>query len=75
VSSQHLNRIGELAHALDIDIERPTEPRERLQWLERHRGWLHAIQELTLTEIEMNYREQLVTRDELRAEREEPQPD
>lgn len=65
MSHEHLERIGELAKALDIDIDRPTDPRERLQWLERHRGWLHAIQELTLTEIELNWQEQQVVRGEM----------
>lgn len=65
MSHDHLERIGELAKALDIDVERPTDPKLRLQWLERHRGWLHAIQELTLTEIEMNWQEQQVARSEL----------
>ena len=65
MSHDHLERIGELAGALDVDIERPDDPRERLKYLERHRGWLHAIQELTLTELELNYQQQLVARDEI----------
>lgn len=68
MSHEHLQRITELAQALDLDIERPTDPHQRLQYLERHRSWLHAIQELTLTEIEMNWREQQVARAELHGE-------
>lgn len=68
MSHEHLHRIEELAGALDIDIERPTDPHERLQWLNRHHAWLHAIQELTLTELEMNWREQQVARAELHGE-------
>lgn len=65
MSHEHLERIGELARAMDLDVERPQDPRQRLQWLERHRGWLHAIQELTLTELELNYQQQLIARDEI----------
>jgi len=65
MSHEHLERIADLAHALDIDTERPTDPHQRLQYLERHRNWLHAIQELTLTEIEFNWREQQVARGEI----------
>lgn len=65
MSHEHLQRITELANALDIDMERPADPHQRLQYLERHRAWLHAIQELTLTEIEFNWQEQQVARGEL----------
>lgn len=65
MSHEHLQRITELASALDIDIDRPDDPHQRLQYLERHRSWLHAIQELTLTEIESNWREQQVARGEI----------
>lgn len=68
MSHEHLQRISELADALDIDIERPTDPHQRMQYLERHRAWLHAIQELTLTEIEFNWQEQQVTRAEIHGE-------
>lgn len=65
MSHEHLERIEELARALDLDVDRPEDLQQRIQWLERHRAWLHAIQELTLTEIESNYRMQLVARDEI----------
>lgn len=65
MSHEHLDRIGELARALDLDIERPDDPHQRLQYLNRQHAWLHAIQELTLTELEMNWREQQVARAEL----------
>lgn len=65
MSHEHLERITELANALDLDVERPQDPRERIQYLERHHAWLHAIQELTLTELEFNWREQQVARAEL----------
>lgn len=65
MSHEHLIRIIDLAGALDLDIERPSDPRERLQYLERHRAWLHGIQEMTLQEIEGNWQEQQVARGEL----------
>lgn len=65
MSHEHLQRITELATALDLDVDRPEDPHQRVQWLTRQRAWLHAIQELTLTEIEQNYHQQLVARDEL----------
>ena len=68
MSHEHLERIEELAHALDLDTERPTDPRERLNWLTKHHTWLHAIQELTLEELESNWHEQQVARSELYGE-------
>lgn len=68
MSHEHLERISELAKALDLDTDRPTDPRQRLQYLERQHAWLHAIQELTLTELEFNWREQQVARSELHGE-------
>lgn len=65
MSHEHLERIGELARALDIDVEQPTDPHQRLQWLTRHHAWLHAIQELTLTELESNWQMQQVARGEI----------
>lgn len=65
MSHEHLERIGELARALDIDVGRPVDLHERIQWLQRHHAWLHAIQELTLTELEFNWQEQQVARAEL----------
>ena len=65
MSHEHLERIEELARALDLDVDRPEDLHQRIQWLERHRAWLHAIQELTLTEIEFNWQEQQVARGEL----------
>lgn len=65
MSHEHLERISELATALDLDTDRPTDPHQRVQWLTRQHAWLHAIQELTLTELEMNWREQQVARSEL----------
>lgn len=64
MSHEHLQRITELATALDLDIERPDDPHQRIQWLTRQRAWLHAIQELTLTEIESNWMQQQVARAE-----------
>lgn len=68
MSHEHLERIAELAQALDLDVERPTDPRQRLIYLERHRAWLHGIQELTLQELEGNWHEQQVARGELHGE-------
>ena len=68
MSHEHLVRIMDLAGALDLDVDRPSEPRERLQYLERHRAWLHGIQEMTLQELEGNWREQQVARAELHGE-------
>lgn len=68
MSHEHLERISELAKALDLDTDRPTDPYQRTQWLNRQHAWLHAIQELTLTELEFNWREQQVARAELHGE-------
>jgi len=68
MSHEHLVRIMDLAGALDLDVDRPSDPRERLQYLERHRAWLHGIQEMTLQELEGNWREQQVARAELHGE-------
>lgn len=65
MAREHLERIGELAHALDIDTDAPQDPHQRLQWLTRHHAWLHAIQELTLEELESNWHMQQVARAEL----------
>lgn len=65
MSHEHLVRIIDLAGALDLDVDRPSDPRERLQYLERHRAWLHGIQEMTLSELEGNYHEQQVARGEI----------
>ena len=65
MSHEHLQRISELAGAMDVDIDRPTDPGERLRYLERHHQWLHAIQELTLGELESNFQQQQVARAEL----------
>ena len=58
-------RIEELAEALDKDIERPSDPQERLVWLNKHRTWLHGIQELVLTELEGVWHEEQVARAEI----------
>ncbi len=65
MSHEHLERITELARALDLDVDRPDDPRQRIQYLERHHAWLHAIQELTLTELESNYQQLQVARGEV----------
>jgi hypothetical protein len=65
VAHEHLQRISELAGALDVDIDIPIDPNERLRYLERHRQWLHGIQELTLSEIEQNWQQQQVARGEI----------
>lgn len=65
MSHEHLERITELARALDLDVDRPDDPRQRIQYLERHHAWLHAIQELTLTELELNYQQLQVARGEV----------
>lgn len=62
MSHEHLERITELARALDLDSDIPEEPHQRMQYLVRHRAWLHAIQELTLTEMESNWHQQQVER-------------
>lgn len=64
MSHEHLERIGELARALDLDTDIPQDPHQRIQYLTRQRAWLHAIQELTLTEIEANWHMQQVARAE-----------
>lgn len=65
MAHEHLQRISELAGALDVDIDIPIDPNERLRYLERHRQWLHGIQELTLSEIEQNWQQQQVARGEI----------
>jgi len=65
MSHEHLIRIIDLAGALDLDVDRPSDPHERLRYLERHRAWLHGIQEMTLQEIEGNWAEQQVARAEI----------
>lgn len=65
MSHEHLVRIIDLAGALDLDVDRPTDPHERLRYLERQRAWLHGIQEMTLQEIEGNWHEQQVARGEI----------
>ena len=65
MSHEHLERIAELATSLDLDVDRPEAPRERLAWLEKQRTWLHIIQELTLYEIEQNWHQQQVARGEI----------
>jgi len=68
MSHEHLTRISELATALDLDTDTPQDPHQRIQYLTRQHAWLHAIQELTLTELEFNWREQQVARAELHGE-------
>lgn len=68
MSHEHLQRIVQLAQALDLEFERPEDPSDRLAWLTKHRAWLHGIQELTLDEIESNWHEQQVARAELHGE-------
>lgn len=65
MSHEHMQRIEELAQAIDHDTERPTDPRERLEWLSKHRTWLHLIQEITLEELESTYHQEQVARGEL----------
>ena len=65
MSHEHLERIGELARALDLDTDIPSDPHKRLQYLTRQHAWLHAIQELTLEELESNWHMQQVARAEL----------
>lgn len=65
MSHDNFERIEELAEALDMDVERPTDPHERLLWLNKHRQWLHGIQELVLTELEGVWHEEQVARGEL----------
>ena len=55
----------DLAGALDLDVDRPVDPYERLRYLERQRAWLHGIQEMTLQVIETNWQEQQVARAEI----------
>lgn len=62
---ENFTQIEELATALDMDIERPTDPQERLIWLSKHRNWLHGIQELVLTELESVWQQEQVARSEL----------
>lgn len=65
MSHENLVKIEELAGCLDVDIDRPEDPGERLRWLEKHRSWLHSIQSLVLEEIESTWHEQQVARAEL----------
>ena len=65
MSHERLQRIEELADALDIDVDRPEDLYEQLAWLGKHRTWLHGIQELVLSEIEDNYHQQQVLRGEI----------
>ncbi len=65
MAHEHLERIMDLAGALDLDVDRPVDPYERLRYLERQRAWLHGIQEMTLQVIETNWQEQQVARAEI----------
>lgn len=65
MSHENLIRIEELAECLDQDTDRPTDPAERVVWLEKHRSWLHSIQALVLDEIESTWHEQQVARAEI----------